>query len=1060
MEFNARDAYDALVSARSAPSGEAAGVDVVQLARDVVLAEQEFRRAGKYLSGEAAEGRGEQRGLSDWAKGLGWGALAAASVTPWGSLGRLGRAARLGQDVFEGTRNVARSAEVAGRWDIPEGVDDLTRSMMEFQREAGVPFDKALAAVNRTRVAEGFEPVGDVARGGSGLPAGRVSSEVEDAILEGQPGQGEGILGAVLSPVTAPQQFGAVSAEGAQRIFDVMAARGPLKVVSAEDLRTPGMLAWLDALGGRLRGGSVTFSGDYPEFTQFQSFADALGLNRARLLSGQRGQTFRPMMQAIAEGRYDEVLDDLAGQVNNVFTLLDDDVFRLAFYPFMSNSTFAAARASGTDVTLLSAVSGVASAGSNPIQEARLVGDLFEWAAKNISVSKGSLVVPSRGDVPGMLKTPATAYAQLVNNPDWLSNQVPGLASKTYVYAMLKLNPKMARALVIDRVDASARLAAFELDARRFPQAWSWATEGAKATEGVELALGGFAARVVAAALDVPPSAVQENVWALWRVLRDLQVGGGTSRVSSVRNKAGETMEQILSRAKMPTAHRRILEQNMERLRAEVAGGGAASRYWEFSDEGVLIPRTDMPIDGYLPPAIRTPENVEALAEAVGNADRIGRGLRDRRPWAPIALALTVLGTPIGKSAVAGGAVGGILGAGSPAEASDGSITSASIPFAATGIGTGLGAVFGAAAAGAGAGAVKIIRSATGKSRMFAPETVKSFGRNRDVADDIVPNLNSGSLSAREMDDIQQFMWNPSLYDALVGATKAGTAVLPKYQAPLRELQDGFVDDVLFSAYDRMSDLPEAEILALEMNSVKTHVDALLHWQHVGNKNIQSMLRNGDMPWHDMSFVSIFDNMTPEMEAVFLDRLKRAAVDSIVKLDELTLGLTNEEAFITYRGANRVPLAMSFGDDFLDALRNNPDSIVGMEFEDIAYTTTSLKPGYAAWMANTAEAADGTRLPSTDNVLFQIEVPAGTTSAPVSILDDIRPDHYNGAYYRGEAEILLPRSGVFEVTRVVQPEDIPLNTKHMTMVSLRYKGSTIDPMEARRPTDWTIEEIP
>lgn len=164
VEFNARNAYDALVSARSAPAGEAAGVDVVQLARDVVLAEQEFRRAGEYFSGKRAREEAREQGLGDWAKGLGWGTLAVASVTPFGTLGRFARAARAGQDVFEAGRAVGRAAEVAGRWDIPEGVDDLTRGVLEFQREAGVPFDEALEAVNRTRAAEGFEPVGDVAR--------------------------------------------------------------------------------------------------------------------------------------------------------------------------------------------------------------------------------------------------------------------------------------------------------------------------------------------------------------------------------------------------------------------------------------------------------------------------------------------------------------------------------------------------------------------------------------------------------------------------------------------------------------------------------------------------------------------------------------------------------------------------------------------------------------------------------------------------------------------------------------------------------------------------------
>jgi hypothetical protein len=123
VEFNARNAYDALVSAQSAPAGEVAGVDVVQLARDVVLAEQEFRRSGEYLSGERAAEAGRERGVSDWAKGLGWGALAVASVTPFGTLGKLGRAARLGEDVFSAQRVAARAGEASVDWRGASRVD-------------------------------------------------------------------------------------------------------------------------------------------------------------------------------------------------------------------------------------------------------------------------------------------------------------------------------------------------------------------------------------------------------------------------------------------------------------------------------------------------------------------------------------------------------------------------------------------------------------------------------------------------------------------------------------------------------------------------------------------------------------------------------------------------------------------------------------------------------------------------------------------------------------------------------------------------------------------------
>ena len=456
--------------------------------------------------------------------------------------------------------------------------------------------------------------------------------------------EGDRLMGAILTPVQAPTQFGATSSDAAKEIFEAMARRGPLRVVSGDDLGTPEMVSLLQDMQRQIHSGTIKFNvKDFLPFTQRQAFADDLGLVTPELIQGKTGMTFRPMMNAIAEGNFGPVLNDLAAQVNNVFTLIDDDVFNIAFYPFMHNATMVGAKNSGTDPVVLSALSAVLSAGSAPIPEARAVGEIMRWA-KTVPVSGGRLVLPDRLAQAGA--TPSKAYVQLINDPDWLSNRVLGLATKTYVYGMLKMNPRIPRALVIDRVDASARLAAREITE---PGSWAWAPETTKALQGVELGLGGFAERVVASSLNVPTSAVQENVWAIWRVLRDLQAGNGPSRQSSTQSLSGETMEQLLSRVGMPKPHQEVLERNLGRLRDEVVSGGPASRYWEVATppalgRETLVPRTDMPIDGFLPPAIRTPENVAALEGSIGNAEAIGRGMRDRLPWAPIALQLSLLG--------------------------------------------------------------------------------------------------------------------------------------------------------------------------------------------------------------------------------------------------------------------------------------------------------------------------------------------------------------------------------------------------------------------------------
>jgi hypothetical protein len=569
------------------------------------------------------------------------------------------------------------------------------------------------------------------------LPPGRISGESDAPLMAGQALEGDTVLGSVLAPVQAARQFGATSRESAQKIFDEMARRGPLNVVSRDDLKTAGMLEYLDLLGERIRSGAVKMSGDYPEFRQFQPFMDDLGLGRPRLISNKRGETFRPLMKAIADGRYDEVLDDLAIQINNVFTLLDDDVFTLVFYPYMHNATVSGAARTGTPASFLSALSGILSAGAAPMDEAGAVRAVFDWGRAAAKV-RGDKLVQVGGDLK-KYRSAGQAYIQLVNNPDWLSNRVPGLASKTYVYSMLKMNPKMVRALVIDRVDASARLGAFELNPKKFPKDWAWQTETALATEGVELALGGFAERVVAGALGIPPAAVQENVWSIWRVLRDLRVGNGPSRQSGVVSKSGKTIEDFMAQGKMPKAHRELLEQNLARLEQEVASGGAASRYWEYqtlpaSGQRVLVPKTDMPIDGYLPPKIRTPENVAALEGAIGNAEEIGRGLAARAPWAPIALQLSVIG----------GILGAVQGAGQGvAEASEGGTLTLAAGPAGSSIAAGatIGAAFG--------GSFGILASRA----LRAARSVRGFARRKTINPDVqVPLENENGILEDALD--------------------------------------------------------------------------------------------------------------------------------------------------------------------------------------------------------------------------------------------------------------------------------------------------------------------
>jgi hypothetical protein len=193
-------------------------------------------------------------------------------------------------------------------------------------------------------------------------------------------------------------------------------------------------------------------------------------------------------------------------------------------------------------------------------------------------------------------------------------------------------------------------------------------------------------------------------------------------------------MQQLLSKGRIPKKHRDLLEQNLARLEDEVSGGGPASRYWEFATppalgRRTLVPRTDMPIDGYLPPSIRTPENITALEGAIGNAEAIGEGLRSRLPWAPIALQLSLLGS------VSGALVGGTA---RPAEAADGSVTLAAAPIA------------GGAAAGAALGGGIGVAVA---SALRAAKSARGFLRRKAINPDIAPMVDEDDFVKMALED-------------------------------------------------------------------------------------------------------------------------------------------------------------------------------------------------------------------------------------------------------------------------------------------------------------------
>jgi hypothetical protein len=213
-------------------------------------------------------------------------------------------------------------------------------------------------------------------------------------------------------------------------------------------------------------------------------------------------------------------------------------------------------------------------------------------------------------------------------------------------------------------------------------------------------------------------------------------------------------------------------------------------------------------------------------------------------------------------------------------------------------------------------------------------------------------------------------------------------------------------DDVLAS-YQGYLLGPEAQIV--------DELGALSHWQYVGNENIQSILRTGQMPALDSYERAVRDLSgsysipRDQVQAILRTRAEQA----MPLLDDLIANSSSHGGFISYRGVDRASIDAAFGDDFYSTLATNPEDLIGLSWTDDAFSATSLSPRRAR------EFAIGERpRPDTMGVLFAIEVPNGVGAAPVNgYLNMFTPAFSN------EFEMLLGRGTTFRITDVVTPAD-------------------------------------
>ena len=224
---------------------------------------------------------------------------------------------------------------------------------------------------------------------------------------------------------------------------------------------------------------------------------------------------------------------------------------------------------------------------------------------------------------------------------------------------------------------------------------------------------------------------------------------------------------------------------------------------------------------------------------------------------------------------------------------------------------------------------------------------------------------------------------------------------------------------------------------------VDSPITAMAHWQHVGNENVQSLLRTGqlDLPPLGDNIRELIERgyEWDEVDDIFIT----SANATIGWLDDLIDASRMHPNVSIYRGLSQKSVQNAFGFDFVHDMglihqsiwNDNPDivnlgrgfsdargqiirpkfsssaesalerlkSYVGKEFVDYAYTSGSLDPGVAARFV------DGG-----GGYVIQIDVPK--RHGLLSITGNLRK---GTPAYLNEHEMILARNSKFQVVSVV-----------------------------------------
>lgn len=762
-------------------------------------------------------------------------------------------------------------------------------------------------------------------------------------------------------------------------------------------------------------------------------WADLTGLSTPAYSKGADTKTSFPMALKITDSLPQAVRNgavNLGIRIRNLASFATDDAYNPVFYREFYRIFRNVEENTGMPIEVLAMALASASQQAAPYDEVRRfarVSKLVVFRNGRAEPAPGAMEI--LGD-DNMAKTALRGLIDTINTPDFLTYDITGQAMKTGSYAYGRLDPLYVPTYVADTVD---NLGQFVIRG---------ATGDITKAQGA--IVNQIAGRTLSRVYDVPDSAMQEALWSHIRVARD---GIKTTRFGTPTQTAIEpsftgpegSVEAIMTRAIMDMDPRLIAlaKENRDKFYQDVRDGKLPAWVWDkvenrpvtSSVENLIPPEQRVPVQG------RAGRLQSSMFELV---NRLGPELRARLMALAAAsgISLDVLVRALGQasdaipnSVLAAGAAGAVIGGtAGTAQASDGSVTMAAGPLG----GAAAGGVAGAAAAGAtgalAAAARNMVKSLTLKPAKIGGQVVQPLDMMPGPAS--TPEMPIGAAN-RRIDNSLEILNNYDQTGAQQSTLSSAWQEAFLSKEP-REAQQALIDTEYnvntllgFKGYGgawngKTSIDPDnlgeelTDAMIYDGYEIENYLEAMMYWNRVGNVNLTSELRTGDLPYGDADF----DNALRAMERRY--RSKTMALDHLEKLNRDMMDIllsegtvTNHPEFIAYRGIGGDSAAKWLGPNGWLAARVAPELLIGAEISDPAFLAMSVSSRSAELFTNSY---------FNKGPLFQLRVPSDEPIVPISAnIDKFRAAH------TGENEILLHPNRPLRVVHIATPDEIIRN---------------------------------